>query len=55
MENTFVTERTDGTENGKVLALDLGGTNFRVLLMELEKGEIVREDVAYYEVPAKTR
>ena len=29
MENTFVPELTDGTESGRFLALDLGGTNFR--------------------------
>ena len=29
MENTFVPEMTDGTETGRFLALDLGGTNFR--------------------------
>ena len=29
MENTFVPEMTNGTESGRFLALDLGGTNFR--------------------------
>ncbi|XP_030755565.1 hexokinase type 2 isoform X3 [Sitophilus oryzae] len=32
---TYVQDLPDGTENGKFLALDLGGTNFRVLLIEL--------------------
>ncbi|XP_038651147.1 hexokinase-1-like [Scyliorhinus canicula] len=30
---TFVHSRPNGTENGRFLALDLGGTNFRVLLV----------------------
>jgi hexokinase len=30
----------DGTERGDILALDLGGTNFRVLLINLDSGEI---------------
>ena len=29
-----------GTESGDILALDLGGTNFRVLLVNLDSGEI---------------
>lgn len=32
---TYVQSMPDGTERGKFLALDLGGTNFRVLLVEL--------------------
>ncbi|CRL03949.1 CLUMA_CG017070, isoform A [Clunio marinus] len=35
---TFVQDLPNGTERGKFLALDLGGTNFRVLLIHL-KGE----------------
>lgn len=35
MENTYIPELPDGTESGKYLALDLGGTNFRVLLLEV--------------------
>ncbi|XP_063926103.1 hexokinase type 2-like isoform X4 [Zophobas morio] len=34
---TYVQDLPDGTEVGKFLALDLGGTNFRVLLIELNK------------------
>jgi hexokinase len=34
---TYVQDLPDGTEDGKFLALDLGGTNFRVLLIELSK------------------
>ena len=32
---TYVRNIADGTETGQVLALDLGGTNFRVLLVTL--------------------
>ncbi|XP_044258381.1 hexokinase type 2-like [Tribolium madens] len=34
---TYVQDLPNGTEKGKFLALDLGGTNFRVLLIELSK------------------
>jgi hexokinase len=34
---TFVQDLPNGSEKGKFLALDLGGTNFRVLLIELSK------------------
>lgn len=33
---TFVFEIPNGSERGKYLALDLGGTNFRILLIHLE-------------------
>ncbi|CAF4655505.1 unnamed protein product, partial [Rotaria magnacalcarata] len=32
---TYVRNIADGSETGQVLALDLGGTNFRVLLVTL--------------------
>ncbi|XP_060097146.1 hexokinase HKDC1 [Heteronotia binoei] len=35
---TFVCGTPDGTEKGKFLALDLGGTNFRVLLVKIRSG-----------------
>ena len=35
---TYVTELPTGRESGSFLALDLGGTNFRVILVELEAG-----------------
>ncbi|XP_059138199.1 hexokinase HKDC1 isoform X1 [Peromyscus eremicus] len=35
---TFVYGMPDGTEKGKFLALDLGGTNFRVLLVKIRSG-----------------
>ncbi|RVE52894.1 hypothetical protein evm_002371 [Chilo suppressalis] len=50
MENTYVPELPDGTEEGLFLALDLGGTNFRVLLLELRAGQLVREDVKQYHI-----
>ncbi|KAM8876608.1 hexokinase-1-like [Synchiropus splendidus] len=36
---TFVNSTPDGTENGDFLALDLGGTNFRVLLVKIRSGK----------------
>lgn len=50
MENTYVPELPNGTEEGLFLALDLGGTNFRVLLLELRAGQLVREDVKHYHI-----
>ncbi|KAM3955198.1 LOW QUALITY PROTEIN: hexokinase-4 [Aphomia sociella] len=50
MENTYIPELPDGTEEGLFLALDLGGTNFRVLLLELREGQLVREDVKQYHI-----
>ncbi|TKS70013.1 putative hexokinase HKDC1 [Collichthys lucidus] len=35
---SFVYRTPDGTEKGKYLALDLGGTNFRALLVNFKKG-----------------
>lgn len=35
---TYVHEIPSGRESGQYLALDLGGTNFRVILVELEAG-----------------
>ena len=37
---TYVRTLPNGTERGDILALDLGGTNFRVLLINLDSGEI---------------
>jgi hexokinase len=51
MENTFVVETTTTAgAKGKFMALDLGGSNFRVILLELTDGLITREEVAYYTV-----
>ena len=37
---TYVRELPDGREVGKFLSLDLGGTNFRVIFMELTKDKV---------------
>ena len=55
MENTHVSELTNGKEQGSFLALDLGGTNFRVMLLDIEKGKIVNEKVSYYTMDESTR
>uniref|UniRef100_A0A914S3T3 Phosphotransferase n=1 Tax=Parascaris equorum TaxID=6256 RepID=A0A914S3T3_PAREQ len=36
---SFVPELPDGTEEGKFIAMDLGGTNLRVMLMNIEPGK----------------
>ncbi|NWY06947.1 HXK1 protein, partial [Nothoprocta ornata] len=43
---TYVCGTPDGTERGKFLALDLGGTNFRVLLVKIRSGR--RKSVRMY-------
>uniref|UniRef100_A0A8C9G8B5 Hexokinase-2 n=1 Tax=Pavo cristatus TaxID=9049 RepID=A0A8C9G8B5_PAVCR len=43
---TYVCGTPDGTEKGKYLALDLGGTNFRVLLVKIRSGR--RRSVRMY-------
>lgn len=40
---TYVRQLPNGKETGKFLALDLGGTNFRVLLIELNAGDVHME------------
>jgi len=55
MENTYIPELPNGTENGRFLALDLGGTNFRVILLEIEAGQITSEIVKRYHIPDDTR
>ncbi|XP_066907522.1 hexokinase [Halyomorpha halys] len=55
MMNTFVFEGLEGNENGNFFALDVGGTNFRILLVELKNGQIVREEVSSYDVPDELR
>merc|ERR1719290_105555 len=46
---TYVRELPDGKEKGRFLALDLGGTNFRVLLIQL--GDECKMDSRIYAVP----
>ncbi|XP_017762059.1 PREDICTED: hexokinase type 2 isoform X2 [Eufriesea mexicana] len=44
---TYVQDLPDGTEKGNFLALDLGGTNFRVLLITLEGQNFVMKSKIY--------
>ncbi|KAH9489941.1 Hexokinase type 2 [Bulinus truncatus] len=44
---TFVRSLPDGTERGEFLALDLGGTNFRVLLVRLQGIDIDIQSKTY--------
>lgn len=44
---TYVRAIPDGTEIGDFLALDLGGTNFRVLLISINQGEVKMESDIY--------
>ena len=55
MENTFIPELLDGSEKGRYLALDLGGSNFRVILLELENGKINNETIDFYSVEERLR
>lgn len=55
MENTYIPELPNGTEAGRFLALDLGGTNFRVILLEVAGGKIVEEIVEKYNISEETR
>lgn len=50
MYPTYVRAVPDGTETGEFLALDLGGTNFRVLLVTL-KGHEVKLDSKIFLIP----
>lgn len=55
MENTYIPELPDGTEFGQFLALDLGGTNFRVILMHIKKGLVTDEIVKHYHISDELR
>lgn len=55
MENTYLPELCDGSESGDYLALDLGGTNFRVILLRIKAGAVDSEEVQYYQVPENVR
>ena len=52
---TYVRNLPNGKEHGKFLSLDLGGTNFRVMFLEISKGKIVNEVVEYYSVQEAIR
>ncbi|KAK4470328.1 hypothetical protein MN116_005893 [Schistosoma mekongi] len=51
---SYVTKTPNGTETGNFLALDLGGTNYRVLSVTLEgKGKSPRIQERTYSIPAE--
>jgi hexokinase len=50
---SFVTHLPDGRECGTFIALDLGGTNFRVLLIDINE-EQIDMDSQIYRVPQGT-
>lgn len=53
---TYVRSTPDGTEHGDFLALDLGGSSFRVLLVQVEsgKGHKVNMHHKIYSIPQET-
>jgi len=55
MENTYIPELPNGHEDGTFLALDLGGTNFRVILLELANGQFVKEEFKFYHISDEAR
>ncbi|XP_063697248.1 hexokinase type 2-like [Culicoides brevitarsis] len=48
---TYVQDLPDGSERGKFLALDLGGTNFRVLMVDLKGEEDFEMESQIYSIP----
>lgn len=52
---SFVQSLPDGKETGSFLALDLGGTNFRVLHVTLRAGKKPEIDSQIYKVPESVR
>ena len=48
---TFVRSLPNGKERGKFLSLDLGGTNFRVIFMELTPDQEFIMDNKIYAIP----
>jgi len=55
MCNTFVTDFPDGTEEGDVLSMDLGGTNLRIILTRLRPGKQPEYQIRPYEIDVKYR
>ncbi|VVC36906.1 Hexokinase, N-terminal,Hexokinase, binding site,Hexokinase,Hexokinase, C-terminal [Cinara cedri] len=49
---TYIQDLPNGTERGKFLALDLGGTNFRILFIELGENEYFHMDSEIFKVPS---
>lgn len=50
---TYVQDLPNGNERGKFLALDLGGTNFRVLLIHLKEANVFHMQSRIYAIPQK--
>uniref|UniRef100_A0A915Q5Q3 Phosphotransferase n=1 Tax=Setaria digitata TaxID=48799 RepID=A0A915Q5Q3_9BILA len=48
---SFVPELPDGTEEGRFLAMDLGGTNLRVMLMDIIPGEELKTEQFNTRIP----
>eukprot|EP00096_Caligus_rogercresseyi_P003080 TRINITY_DN1563_c0_g1_i1.p1 TRINITY_DN1563_c0_g1~~TRINITY_DN1563_c0_g1_i1.p1 ORF type:complete len:460 (+),score=120.86 TRINITY_DN1563_c0_g1_i1:226-1605(+) len=55
MENTFVPELPNGKEEGLYMAMDLGSSNFRIILLQMTAGKIVREEIEPYAIPEERR
>ncbi|CAG2175995.1 unnamed protein product, partial [Oppiella nova] len=56
MANTYVTQLPDGTERGDYISLDLGSTNFRVVLTRFGGTGAANEfHVKHYTVPKEFR
>jgi len=51
MFSTYVRNIPNGTEIGQVLALDLGGTNFRVLLIHLRGNQKIELTSKIFVIP----
>jgi len=50
---SFVTQLPDGTEQGDVYAIDIGGTNFRVMYVKLsqDKSQVLEQDMEVVSIP----
>ena len=48
---TYVSKLPTGKETGRFLALDLGGTNFRVLLIDIGKNKQFSMDSKVFAIP----
>lgn len=51
MLRSFVHKRPTDTVNGDFFALDLGGTNFRVLKLTLDKGKVTHKEAKAFKIP----
>ncbi|VDO47578.1 unnamed protein product [Brugia timori] len=48
---SFVPELPNGTEEGRFIAMDLGGTNLRVMLMDIKPGEELKTEQFNTRIP----